>query len=92
MFVVASVAEFGKHVKRDDTVLEIPCARSSYSKNERTLFFDDIYKSMLNQSNPGKLFRTFQIINIVPDLDQWSIHAYQHKSWLGIQIQHKQQG
>ncbi len=65
MFVVASVAEFGKHVKRDDTVLEIPCARSSFSKNERTLFFGDIDKSMLNQSNPGNFLMTFQIMNIV---------------------------
>ena len=30
MLVVARVAELGKQVKRDDTVLEIPWARSSW--------------------------------------------------------------
>lgn len=35
MLVVASVAELGKQVNREDTVLEMPCANSSCKKSKK---------------------------------------------------------
>ena len=74
MLVVARVAELGKQVKNEDTVLEMPWASSSWNQTQgstqrvnRLLRFQPAAVSSHSHTAPG--------------WDGWSSHVYQHKSW-----------
>lgn len=79
MFVVASVAELGKQVKKEDTVLEIPWANSSW--HQTTEMFTR------NWGTPC----SFCCFRFSPGWDGWNIHACLHRSWPARLTRHNPQ-
>lgn len=69
MFVVANVAELGKQVKKEDTVLEIPWANSSW--HETTERF----------TRPRGTPRRCCCSRVSPGWDGLNIRACLHRSW-----------
>ena len=76
ILVVARVAELGKQVKNEDTVLEMPWARSSWKSSTCSKQKVNRWLVRIEHVNKQLLWRS----RTLPGWDVWNIHVYQHRS------------